>query len=62
MKFPHNETPEDLSEKNHGNRLTGLGLVSVHTNRPVNKEEILEDFVARERFLSDFGVKLDLAV
>ena len=37
-------------------RLTGLALMSVHTNRPVNKEKILEDFVASERRRSDFGV------
>ena len=29
-------------------RLTGLALMSVHTNRPVNREKILEDFVASE--------------
>jgi len=36
--------------------LTGLALMSVHTNRPVNKEEILEDFVTSEKRRSDFGV------
>jgi len=36
--------------------------MSVHTNRAVNKEEILEDFVASERRLSISGVELDLAV
>jgi len=36
--------------------------MSVHTNRPVNNEEILEDFVASERRRSDFGVELDLVV
>jgi len=36
--------------------------MSVHANRPVNKEEILEDFAASERRRSDFGVELDLAV
>jgi len=41
-KFQHSETPEDLSENNHGNRLTGLALLSMHTNRPINKEEILK--------------------
>jgi len=60
--FQHTETPEDLSESNHGNQLTGLALMSVHTNCPVNKEVIFEDFVASERRRSDFGVELDLAV
>ena len=45
--------PEDLYQNNHGNRLTGLALMSVHTKRPVNKEEILEDFVASQRRRSD---------
>jgi len=54
--------PENLSQNNHGNRLTGLALMSVHTNRPTNKEEIIEDFVAIQGCRSDFGVELDLLV